>query len=123
MHPGTRWASVVSRVIPPRVKQVEVEARVRLHAPDGKPTPVRLRAYAFDRYPARGEAPLFVSSREAWLAVDHGEGQGRWVKLGHLDVARDTKGRCRFCVGWTFDERRDPEATTFEVLELRVVPA
>ena len=104
---------------------MQARVRVRLHAPDRKPTPVRLRAFAFDRYPAKGESPTNASEREAWVAADHGEeGASDWIDLGRLEVAPDSKGRTRFCIGWQFDDEHGPGpgTTTFAVVEFRVSP-
>lgn len=95
------------RPVPPVVREVYVRVHVLHWSTGASVVPVYLRCYSLNTLPTvfnEADTPLYFHTVETNSNTDDGVGgDGRWVTLGRLPVARDSRGFSYFALGYDFN--------------------
>jgi hypothetical protein len=108
------------RPVSPVVREVFVRVHFVQWTTGADVVPVYLRCYSIDKLPTyfnnAAATPTYFHTEEVAINVDHGvSGDGEWVTLGRLPIARDGLGTSTFAIGYDFNhDAADAElANTF----------
>lgn len=100
-------STLLRRPVPPVVREVYVRVHVRQYTVGAGVVPVYLRAYSLAGFPtifSDTQQVLAFHTTETSINTNHtSTGDGEWVTLGRLPVARDNSGMSYFCIAYDFN--------------------